>query len=227
MKLSIVIAVLDSHDVVERQLKHFSKMSLEDVEILIMDDGSDPPLMTSVKFVPKDYIRFYETGDDRAWSQPCARNTGAMIADSPRLLMTDIDHVLSREAIEFCKESDADKVVFPRFWAVLDGNGNLRQETDILFDYGLSEELYEQRGLAAGHHANTFMINKDVFMALEGYDEKFCGKYGGDDTDFSRRYSHLCRNEKKCSPHIVGPMIYVYPDPRRDVKKVFHKLRYK
>ena len=227
MKLSIIIAVLDSHDVVNRQLKHFSKMSLEDVEILIIDDGSNPPLMTEIDFVYNDYIRFYETKDIRPWSQPCARNTGALVSESSRLLMTDIDHILSKECIEFCKNSDEDKVVFPRFWGVLDCDGDISQETSILFDFGLSKELYDERGLHAGHHANTFMIKKSVYNMLGGYDEKFCGKYGGDDTDFSRRYSHLCRVEKKCKPHVMGPAIYVYPDPRKDVKKIFHRLRYK
>jgi len=45
IKLSIIIPVLNSHEIVRRQIKHFKKMDLpDDVELIIVDDGSDPPL---------------------------------------------------------------------------------------------------------------------------------------------------------------------------------------
>ena len=46
MKVSIVIAILDSHEIVRRQLLHFDKMRLpDDVEVIFVDDGSRPPLL--------------------------------------------------------------------------------------------------------------------------------------------------------------------------------------
>lgn len=45
IKLSIIIPVLNSHEIVRRQIEHFRKMNLpDDVELIIVDDGSDPPL---------------------------------------------------------------------------------------------------------------------------------------------------------------------------------------
>jgi len=45
IKLSIIIPVLNSHEIVRRQIAHFKKMNLpDDVELIIVDDGSDPPL---------------------------------------------------------------------------------------------------------------------------------------------------------------------------------------
>jgi len=45
MKVSVIIAVLNSHEVVRRQIEHFKKMELSsDVEIILVDDGSNPPL---------------------------------------------------------------------------------------------------------------------------------------------------------------------------------------
>jgi len=45
VKLSIIIPVLNSHEIVRRQIEHFRKMNLpDDVELIIVDDGSDPPL---------------------------------------------------------------------------------------------------------------------------------------------------------------------------------------
>jgi len=45
IKLSIIIPVLNSHEIVRRQIEHFKKMDLpDDIELIIVDDGSDPPL---------------------------------------------------------------------------------------------------------------------------------------------------------------------------------------
>ena len=55
-----------------RQIKHFKKMDLpDDVEIIIVDDGSDPPLECG------DGVKIIETKDTRPWTQPKARNIGA------------------------------------------------------------------------------------------------------------------------------------------------------
>jgi len=228
-KLSIIIAVLDSHEVVKRQLLHFEKINLTlgDVEFIIVDDGSDPPLgnwLVQNMDEPDINYAIMETNDKRKWSQPCARNYGAVNARSQKLLMTDIDHILSEEAIEFCIDSDEDKVMFPRQWAILDKEGNIDQSHRILDTYGLPKKIYEERGLNGGMHHNTFMIKRSLFEKLEGYDESFCGKYGGDDTDFSNRYSQL-HKKGEAKRHVLGPSIYVFPDPNRDVLKIFHSLR--
>lgn len=224
MKVSIVIAVLESREVLRRQARYFQGLALpKDTEIIILDDGSKPALEVDV--TPENFS-LIPTNDFRPWSQPCARNFGAEHAKGEYVLMTDIDHILSREAIEAVRNFDGDKMCFPRHWAILDDNGRICQETEVLFEYGLDKDLYEQRGLHGGHHANTFAMKRSIYLELGGYDEKFCGKYGGDDTNFSRRYGkhHYAGN---CARHVMGPPIFVYPDPRKDVKKIFHNLRYK
>ena len=229
-KLSVIIAVLDSHEVVKRQLLHFQKMLFSndnDVEFIIVDDGSDPPLQDWL-ILNMDKIEIncmiIQTNDKRKWSQPCARNAGAKIARSQKFLMTDIDHVISKEAIQFCVDSNEDKVMFPRQWAVLDKDGSINQGDRILEAYGLPSKIFKERGLNGGMHHNTFMIKRSLFEKLEGYDESFCGKYGGDDTNFSNRYSDLYKNGE-AKRHVLGPSIYVFPDPNRDVLKIFHSLR--
>jgi len=45
IRLSIIIPVLNSHEIVRRQIEHFRKMNLsDDVELIIVDDGSIPSL---------------------------------------------------------------------------------------------------------------------------------------------------------------------------------------
>ena len=73
MKISIVIAILDSHEVVRRQIAHFKKMDLPDsVEFIFVDDGSEPPLTGEMR-----NLTFYYTHDKRPWTQGLARNLGA------------------------------------------------------------------------------------------------------------------------------------------------------
>src|SRR3990167_5020847 len=99
MKVSIIIPIFNSHGAVARQVKYFSKMNLpDDVEFIFVDDGSDPPLHIT------DYelknLRIHHTNDKRPWTQGLARNAGAKLATGKYFLMTDIDHIISREAIE-------------------------------------------------------------------------------------------------------------------------------
>jgi len=224
MKASIIIAVLNSHEVVNRQLRHFKGIIPNNCEVIIIDDGSEPSITFNEKI---DYrLKLFATHDERPWSQPCARNRGAEIAQSEYVLMTDIDHVFSEEAINAVVNFNGDKMVFPRQWAVLSDEGKIIQDPEVLFEYGLDTELYKQRGLHAGQHANTFAMKKILYDMLGGYKESFCGKYGGDDTDFARRYGEL-HYKGLAKRHVHGPAIYVYPNPRKDVKGLFHKLRFK
>jgi predicted glycosyltransferase involved in capsule biosynthesis len=72
-------------------------------------------------------------------------------------------------------------------------------------------------------HANSFMITRELFHRLGGYDERICGRYGGDDIDFNARYDQLCTAGLARPASVMGEG-FVYPDPGRDVKKLFHKL---
>jgi glycosyltransferase involved in cell wall biosynthesis len=235
MRLSIIIAVLESYEVVRRQLLHFKRMGLaEDIEIIILDDGSTPPIMTEVfpmvaRPAGMTNLIMIQTHDARPWSQPCARNLGAEFATGEYLLMTDIDHVLSSEAILLAALGGYDKMMFPRHWGVLTAEGEIDQSKQKLYDYGLQlpVEIMRERGLHGGHHSNTFSMRASIFDRLGGYDERYCGRYGGDDVDLSKRYSHLCRKLKEVKPHIEGPRIWVYPDARRDKKEVLHSIRRK
>ena len=91
MKLSIVIPVLDSHEVLRRQLLHFDRMKLRrDTEIIIVDDGSDPPLEEIAyqlyrdlcKLRPAQYAARQYDQDDEAETQSdlCSYWNGAVEA---------------------------------------------------------------------------------------------------------------------------------------------------
>src|SRR5438874_13148691 len=99
-QLSLIVSVLDSHEVVRRQLLHCNRLLTPACELILVDDGSVPPLQATCDAVPKAYIfRLHATHDARPWTQPRARNLGAGLAAAPRLLFFDIDHILTEEVL--------------------------------------------------------------------------------------------------------------------------------
>ena len=218
IKLSIVISVFQSYEAVRRQLLHFKKMNLPDtVEVIIVDDCSSPPIEGVT-------IR---TDNKLAWTQGLGRNLGASIAKGEYLFMTDIDHILSKESIEDALNFNGNRMIFRRQIAILDGNGDIRQDKETLKDWG-----YEKDKLDASVHGNTFVLKKEIFDQLSGYDKKAC-TWGyhpisrkGDDCYFNAKWNRAFRGVKLA----VGRDIYMFPIGRYNVngdpnpKGFFHNL---
>jgi glycosyltransferase involved in cell wall biosynthesis len=216
MKLSIVIPVYNSHGVFERQLKHFSKMDLSDVEIIIADDNSNPPLESSL-----DVVKIYNTNSQLAWTQGLGRNLGASKATGEYLLMTDIDHILTQKIIDCVRDFNGDFMRFPRHFGILDENGELKTDRESLTEYGIADKILKKEVLDTNIHRNTFAISRELFDLIGGYAESWC-TYGyhpkarrGDDCYFEGAWR---RQAKKAGlKQDLGPIVYVFPNGR------FHK----
>jgi len=231
-KVSIVIAVYNSHEAVKRQKLYFDKMNLpDDVEFIFVDDGSYPPL----RDYGIDNLRVIHTHDKRPWTQGLARNIGAKYAKGEYLFFTDIDHILSKEAIEEARNFTGDKMIFPRHYGVLLEDGTLTQDEDVLVEYGTPRErLHTKRGTYASVHGNTYVIKKSTFDMLGGYREKNCtfGHHAprrrGEDCVFNRLWNNYANKEKVWFE--VGPKIYIFPvgrynkDGDLNPKGLFHNL---
>lgn len=230
MKLSIVIAFYNSHGVVARQVKHFKAMNLpDDIEFVFMDDGSNPP--HNVTDYDLKNLRIYATNDKRPWTQGLARNAGAKLADGEYLLMTDIDHILSKEAIMASYNFTGDKMVFRRYFGVLLEDGTLTQDPAILEKYGMQMERFGTvRGLYASVHGNTFAMKKSTFELLGGYQKEICerGYRQKDDGIFLHAWKKYAT--KLGILQITGPDIYIFPIARyhargdKNPMGLFHNL---
>ena len=224
LKATILIAVLNSHEILRRQLEWFDKQEFpDDVEILIMDDGSDPPLSGEAR-----NLRIVPTNDFRPWTQPLARNKGAQIALGEYLICTDIDHIIDRKLVDCVLNTTHDFVRFRRELGLLDENGNFTQDHESLVRYGIPEERTKLRLPA---HGNYYAIKKELFLKLGGSQKK--DQYPNQDELPLKHQikSLLAKKEISVIPDEERPVIYMIPNGRfcgeRDYNPfgLFHGLK--
>ena len=214
MKVSIVTAILNSSEIARRQLLHYQKLNLPaDVEVVFVDDGSDPPL----HFNREDYnfnFSLYATGDTSDWTQPAARNFGARKAIGEYCIFTDIDHIISREVVEVARNATAHVIRFKREVGVLDVKGDFTQDRDILLSWG----LLKKHKLKIGPHGNSYIFKRQLYLDLDGVDEKYVGtvKYPNrEEVPLKQKLKKLVkRNAIEIIDDDTKPTIYMMPNGR-------------
>lgn len=218
MKASIIIAVLDSHKAVERQLRYFAAMPLrEDVELILVDDGSDPPLEKYLNINPRPKnLRILRQDIDAEWTQPAARNWGAREAQADLLLLTDIDHIVPAKTIDFVCEGKWDSMMFKREVGILDEEGRFVQDDETMLEYGYLEWRLKENKYEIPRHINSFGIRKDLYLQLGGMNEHRVGtgKYPNHDDGRLRRLMNNLEAEGKirqCPPE-QWEMLYMFPN---------------
>ena len=212
MRLSIVVPVLNSHEIVKRQILHFKKMGMpEGVEIIYMDDGSDPPL----SFLDHGLGNFHivPTNDYREWTWAIARNSGAKIAKGDYLLMTDLDYIIPLKAIEEAIVFNGDYMGFRREFGILNENGDFTQDLSALIEYGLLPSRAETRGVNLPPHPNNFVIRKDLFFEMGSYREDRVGREypQGEDNLFKKQRKRF-GEMGKLKESDYRPTLYMFPN---------------
>jgi len=215
MKLSIVIAVLDSHGAMKRQMQFFAAMPLpEDVELVIVDDGSDPPLGAWCASLPSN-VRVLRHDLDAQWTQPAARNYGVSEARGERLIVTDLDHIIPLDTILAVRDDPWDATMFRREIAVLDECGRLVQDRDTVLAYGYQSSRYSNTGFTVAPHVNSFGMDRQLWLRLGGMDERQVGTGdypNHDDGRLRRRLLQAAnRGEIRYRPVDDWPLIYMFP----------------
>lgn len=215
MKVSYIIPVLNSHEAVRRQILFWERMNLpDDVEIIIMDDGSDPPLQSNSKVVT-----IHPTNETTPWTSSIARNRGAEIARGRNLLMADLDYIIPESVFLRVRDFTGIKMHFRREFGVLDEHGQFTQDRDVLLKYGLLLQRYRVKGAYLPPHPNVFAMRRDVFFAIGGYDEDRvrAGPYPQrEDNQFKRDTMAWLANNPHRPEEIVGDKtrstVYMFPN---------------
>lgn len=159
--------------------------------VILVDDCSlEKPALPVIETMGKlgfDF-RLYRVKDDIMWNQHGARNLGVKEAPEGNwLFLSDIDHTLPAHVIVSLMERMLDKNTFytlKRLTAVRNSPDTVKYE--LMLD---SQSRPKP-------HPNTFLVTKNVFWKAGGYDEDYCGCYGGDGPfrkwlDRSAKHIHL------------------------------------
>ncbi len=160
----IIMPYYENPKMLERQVENWNLYSGEvrdAVRIILIDDGSQKyPALDIFKHckLPK---RLYRITEDIPWNQHGARNLGAHVAckreENFWLFMSDMDILLTAET------------AYDLFSRELDPKHYYTMERAFLPD--LTRRKY---------HCNTFLVKHSMYWAVNGYDEDYCGTYGGD-----------------------------------------------
>lgn len=141
-------------------LNEYSENAQSKICLTVVDDGSPRnPALPVIKANPcKIKINLYRVKENIPWHQHGARNLGAKEAKDEWLFFTDIDHLLMPD--------QADKLLAKK----------LNPKCYYSFERVSLPELLPYK-----YHCNTFLVRREVFWKVGGYDEDFAtGMYGGD-----------------------------------------------
>lgn len=217
-RVSLVMPYYDNPGMLEihyETLAHFPDEIKDRIELIIVDDGSPVTPAATVKRpdgLPRTKI--FRVAVDMPWHQHAARNIGAHEARHDWLMLTDIDHLLPLQSWK-------DIFAIEPPIAVQDVFTFTRYEADT-----------GKRKIKNGNehpHPNTFLMRKDFFWSVGGYDEDYCGVYGTDGMWRKRLWG--VAKQKHLKTKIIRYMREVQPDastttlPRKEGRDPMAKPR--
>lgn len=160
-KLTVITHVYNSQAGIDEQVarwKSYSAHVLQQVEFIVIDDCSSPPLTIDKELLN---LRLFRVLDDIDWNMPGCRNLAAIQSQSDWLLYFDVDNIITAEQMEM----------------IVLALGGLDKKTLYCF-----KRIYNE--VEVEPHINTYLISRSGFFAVGGYDEDFSGHYGFEDVIF-------------------------------------------
>ncbi len=218
MKVSIIITVLDSHEVVKRQLLYLNNMPLpDDVEVILVDDGSKPVIeVPDVEFP----LILHKTNNYEPWTEHIARHVGVLISSGEYLVCVDIDHIITKDLLEAVINTNCDVMKFRRRFGILNKYGQLKKDRATVIEYGAIADRVNRRGTKISPPGNCYMIRKDLYYSV---------------VDNGKRFWHSLRKMEEQGRLTMcktddRPLIYAFPigrycgDTDADSLNLFHRL---
>lgn len=166
-KLTLCYKYFDNPLMLAEQYDQWSRYPValkRQTNIVLVDDCSrhhaavDVPRPTGM---PK--LEIYRISTDRDWGQNGATNLGAFVAQTPWLLLTDMDHMVSTRLL-------AD---------VLNNTPKLPVNMFARVDAPLMTPTLDRHGRPKSH-PNSYLVEKNFYWKVGGHNEYFCGYYGTD-----------------------------------------------
>jgi len=185
-KLTYVITYYNQ-PFIEKQLELWSSYPsdvLSQLEFVMVDDGSKTrPLAPIVRpYKNKLSIKLFVITKDIYWNIPGAINLGMCMTNTPWAFHADVDNWVAAESMS----------------EIMDA---IENEENELYDFVV------HIGERVANNTSSFLLTRDLFWKIGGYDEDFSGQYGHDDIYF--KYECEFRGHKSVPLHDIKiNMIY-------------------
>lgn len=180
-RVTLCLAYYENPGMLRRQLDQLAALPADlsqVIDLIVVDDGSpnSPALDVFENYLGPTHpiareVQLYRMAVDIPWNQDACRNLAVAQAETPWVLLTDIDHLVPlatwRRVIE---QKLADKAVY-KFGRV--------SEPDL--------SPYKT-------HPNSWLMTRAMYDRCGGYDERFRGWYGTDG-DFRNRVQKVAKVE--------------------------------
>lgn len=183
--LTIIVPFYRNCGMLERQIEEWNQYP-DDVTIICVDDGSPEPALPIIESGISEHLRsrvqVYRIGVDIPWNREGARNLGAHVASTEWILHVDIDHILPVDCCARLLAYPADPAKWYRFprWRI--GRADETRKKDQI-----PPEL--ERGQIKPH-IDSYIVTRDVYWKVGGYDEDYSGCLGGGNA-FLRRLEQV------------------------------------
>jgi len=182
-------------------------------DVVIVDDGSRvAPAIAVPRPEGLPHLRMYRIIEDKDWNWCGARNLGAKEAQGQWLFLTDMDHLIPEDTIRVMYKKLKPNRAYRPFRLTLPG------PVTMLDKHG-----------APKRHPNTWVMEKEMYWKIGGYDEFYSGQYGFDGVFHSRVSTHAQVVEHPA--HIIRVPRDVVADASTDNKarklarpQGFHKI---
>lgn len=173
MLLSVVVNYYQNETALHFFMDAFRKMAVffaDEIELVLVDDCSPTPVDPAV-FLDIKNISVLRVTEDIPWNMPAARNIGALEARGRVILFVDVDHVVEEDEFEHLLEDVRAIQLGVRL------TPNRKRPGDEVIHNELKPNI------------NCFLISRQDFFKVGGYEEIFSGCYGFED----KYFRYCCR----------------------------------
>ena len=166
MKVSIVIPVYNVEKYIEECLESAINQTLNDIEIIVVNDGSTDNSLEKVKPYEKKYnnVRIINQTNKGLSG---ARNTGLRNATGEYIYFLDSDDYISLESMEYCykkcKENDLDVLTFDAECFLDEEDAGKIDNMDIISKENYERSKIIESKVISGEDFYNYSINKKAY----------------------------------------------------------------